>query len=143
MAVTAHPSRLRVGNPDYLIMASVGALVVLGCIAVYSSSFALGILEFGDANYFVFRQVFFGADGALLEAAVEAQAATVAQEDRPQTVRVATLAEAVQAARTMADSGDVVLLSPACTSFDAYPNFEERGVDFRRLVAQLSQEANP
>ena len=65
MAVTAHPSRLRVGNPDYLIMASVGALVVLGCIAVYSSSFALGILEFGDANYFVFRQVFFGAVGAM------------------------------------------------------------------------------
>jgi len=65
MAVTAHPSRLRVGSPDYLIMLAVGALVVLGCVAVYSSSFALGILEFGDANYFVFRQVFFGALGAM------------------------------------------------------------------------------
>jgi cell division protein FtsW len=65
MAVTAHPSRLRVGSPDYLIMLAVGVLVVLGCIAVYSSSFALGILEFGDANYFVFRQVFFGALGAM------------------------------------------------------------------------------
>src|SRR6266581_6236548 len=59
MAVTAHPSRLRVGSPDYLIVAAVAALVVLGIIAVYSSSFALGILEYGDANYFVFRQVFF------------------------------------------------------------------------------------
>jgi cell division protein FtsW len=65
MAVTAHPSRLRVGSPDYLIMATVAALVVLGCITVYSSSFALGILEFGDPNYFVFRQVFFGALGAM------------------------------------------------------------------------------
>ena len=84
--------------------------------------------------------VFFGADGPLLEAAVEAQAATVTQEDRPQTVRVATLAEAVQAARTMADSGDVVLLSPACTSFDAYANFEERGEEFRRLVREMHSE---
>jgi cell division protein FtsW len=38
-------------------------LVVLGILAVYSSSFALGLLEFGDANYFVFRQVFFALAG--------------------------------------------------------------------------------
>ena len=86
--------------------------------------------------------VFFGADGPLLEAAVEAQAATVPFEDRPQTVRVATLAEAVQAARTIADSGDVVLLSPACTSFDAYANFEERGEEFRRLVLEMQSEGD-
>ena len=49
-------------------------------------------------------------------------------------VRVATLAEAVRAARDMAGAGDVVLLSPACTSFDAYANFEERGEEFRALV---------
>jgi len=82
--------------------------------------------------------VFFGADGALLEAAVEANAASVAYEDRPATVRVATLAEAVREARRMAEAGDVVLLSPACTSFDAYRNFEERGDEFRRLVAELA-----
>jgi cell division protein FtsW len=64
MAVTAHPSRLRVGSPDYLIVATVGVLVVLGVLAVYSSSFALGLLEFGDANYFVLRQVFFAVMGA-------------------------------------------------------------------------------
>jgi cell division protein FtsW len=63
MAVTAHPSRLRVGSPDYLIVATVGVLVVLGVLAVYSSSFALGLLEFGDANYFVLRQVFFAVLG--------------------------------------------------------------------------------
>ncbi len=59
MAVTAHPARMRVGSPDYMIMAAAGVLVVMGVLAVYSSSFALGILEYGDANYFVFRQVFF------------------------------------------------------------------------------------
>jgi UDP-N-acetylmuramoylalanine--D-glutamate ligase len=85
--------------------------------------------------------VFFGADGALMEAAVEANAAYVAPEDRPQTARVATLAEAVRAARSMAEPGDVVLLSPACTSFDAYSNFEERGDEFRRLVHAMATGA--
>lgn len=70
MAVTAHPARMKVGSPDYIIMLTVGVLVVLGILAVYSSSFALGLLEFGDANYFVFRQVFFalagGAAGVVL-----------------------------------------------------------------------------
>jgi hypothetical protein len=46
MAVTAHPTRLKVGTPDYVIMFAVGALVVLGVLVVYSSSFALGLLEF-------------------------------------------------------------------------------------------------
>ena len=76
--------------------------------------------------------IFFGADGALLEAAVQANAGFAAEP--PQMLRVETLAEAVAAARAMAEPGDVVLLSPACTSFDAYRNFEERGDEFRRLV---------
>ncbi len=82
--------------------------------------------------------IFFGADGPLLEAAVEANAASVSQEERPQLVRVATLAEAVREARDMASAGDVVLLSPACTSFDAYANFEDRGEEFRRLVRGMA-----
>ena len=64
MAVTAHPARLRSGSPDYIIMLAVGVLVVIGVLAVYSSSFALGLLEFGDANYFVLRQVMFAIGGA-------------------------------------------------------------------------------
>ena len=84
--------------------------------------------------------VFFGADGPLLEAAVEANAASVPQEERPQMVRVATLAEAVREARDMAGAGDVVLLSPACTSFDAYGNFEERGEEFRHVVRTMAEE---
>ncbi len=65
MAVTAHPSRIRIGSPDYLILATVTALVVLGVLVVYSSSFALGLVEFGDANYFVLRQVLFAAMGGV------------------------------------------------------------------------------
>ncbi len=65
MAVTAHPSRIRTNNPDYIIMAVVGMLVVMGVLAVYSSSFALGLLEYGDANYFVLRQVMFAVAGGM------------------------------------------------------------------------------
>jgi UDP-N-acetylmuramoylalanine--D-glutamate ligase len=51
--------------------------------------------------------------------------------------RVGTIAGAVAAAARDAEPGEVVLLSPACASYDQYANFEERGEDFRRLVANL------
>ncbi len=44
------------------------------------------------------------------------------------------LERAVGAARAVARPGDVVLLSPACTSFDAYDDFEARGRHFKELV---------
>lgn len=55
----------------------------------------------------------------------------------PQQARVETLEEAVTAAKGFAQAGDVVLLSPGATSFDAYPNFEARGEEFRTLVRRL------
>ena len=54
-----------------------------------------------------------------------------------ESYRAGTLDDAVQMARTLARSGDVVLLSPACASFDQFENFEQRGDTFRRLVADL------
>ncbi len=52
-------------------------------------------------------------------------------------VRAGDLATAVARAAADAEPGDVVLLSPACASFDQFESFEQRGDAFRRLVEAL------
>ncbi|MFH1943031.1 MAG: UDP-N-acetylmuramoyl-L-alanine--D-glutamate ligase [bacterium] len=52
-------------------------------------------------------------------------------------VRADSLEDAVHKARLMAQSGDVVLLSPSCASFDMFHDFEDRGDQFKKLVRQL------
>jgi len=59
---------------------------------------------------------------------------------RPVT-RAASMSEAVRAAADAATVGDVVLLSPACASFDWYRSYGERGDDFVRVVAALREIA--
>ena len=48
--------------------------------------------------------------------------------------KVDSLKNAVKKAKEIAESGDYILFSPACASFDLYKNFEERGEDFKKLV---------
>jgi UDP-N-acetylmuramoylalanine--D-glutamate ligase len=52
--------------------------------------------------------------------------------------RAATLREAVEKAHRLARPGDVVLLSPACASFDMFRNFEDRGDQFKSLVREVA-----
>jgi UDP-N-acetylmuramoylalanine--D-glutamate ligase len=59
---------------------------------------------------------------------------------RPVT-RAASMADAVRAASDAATVGDVVLLSPACASFDWYRSYGERGDDFARVVGALREAA--
>lgn len=54
-------------------------------------------------------------------------------------VKVDNLAQAVQKAYELAEPGDVVLLSPACTSFDMFKNFEQRGDYFIEAVHRLKK----
>ena len=55
----------------------------------------------------------------------------------PEIIRVSDIPEAVKTAKCIAQTGDIISLSPACASFDCYPNFEERGKHFKKLVKEL------
>lgn len=75
--------------------------------------------------------VCFGDAGTRMEGAARAACGA----DGPEVVRAERLADAFAAAVARARPGDVVLLSPACSSFDEFSDFEERGRAFKSLVA--------
>lgn len=55
----------------------------------------------------------------------------------PEIVDLKDLRQAVQACNYYAEEGDVVLLSPACASFDLFDNYEDRGRQFKKMVREL------
>ena len=59
------------------------------------------------------------------------------QENLLPVYQVSDLQEAVHTAGSIAEDGDIVILSPACASFDRFRNFEERGNLFRQYVMEL------
>jgi UDP-N-acetylmuramoylalanine--D-glutamate ligase len=75
---------------------------------------------------------------AIGEAAPEV---TAAFDGACTVVQAPTMTEAVGLAAAMAHSGDVVVLSPACASFDWYTSYGARGDDFARCVRDLTEAA--
>jgi UDP-N-acetylmuramoylalanine--D-glutamate ligase len=61
--------------------------------------------------------------------------------DSAEIVHAETLDAAVKTIAATAAAGDIVLLAPACASFDQFQNYEERGRIFKQLVRALAEEA--
>ncbi len=79
--------------------------------------------------------ILMGVTADKIEAAV-----TAAKNYDPAKLRIlraSSMEEAVSLARREAQKGDIVTLSPACASFDWYPNFEARGRHYKDLVKEL------
>jgi len=81
--------------------------------------------------------VVFGEMASLIERAVEERVSIRKAGALTSTHRATTLAEAVRRAAQVARPGDVVLLSPGGTSFDAFVDFAERGEKFQEYVRAL------
>ena len=62
-------------------------------------------------------------------------------DDSAEVVHAETLEVAVKRIASTATAGDIVLLAPACASFDQFQNYEERGRVFKQLVRALAEEA--
>jgi len=73
------------------------------------------------------------------EAGPEIACAFQATETEP--MLATSLAEAVKKARSIARPGDVILLSPACASFDEFANYRERGRAFKTLVVSAGGDS--
>mgnify|MGYP000875944166 CR=1 FL=1 len=77
--------------------------------------------------------ILIGRDAPLLKAVLERVGVPL--------IDVASMPEAVRAARQHAHAGDAVLMSPACASFDMFRNYEHRAEVFRAAVRELADEA--
>lgn len=113
-------------EPVVLLLGGREKQLPLETLATLVTQRCRGVICFGEA-----RDVFAGGMRAAGVQVVES---------------VATVEDAVCAARKLAQPGDVVLLAPAGTSFDAYPNFEARGEAFRtrvRAIAGFKPEVQP
>lgn len=89
--------------------------------------------------YKVRQLILFGEAAPLIEEeAHKVWSASPACEQKPSLVRCQTMEEATQLAARLASPGDIVLLAPGGTSFDAFRDYAERGNRFKEIVRQLN-----
>lgn len=124
-AVDRPAERVRAHAPDYVLLTAVVTLLAVGLIAVYSSSYALGVVQFDDANHFVKRQAFWAVVG------LAGMAVTMRIDYR----RWITLSPLLM---VLAIGGLVLALVPG---FAVEQNGASRWVGFGPLVGQPSEFA--
>lgn len=93
----------------------------------------------GKAILSVSRKIIYcGANADLIDEVLKREAPLVGVDyDTLQIVRCENYADAIKTAREWAEPGEIVVLSPAGTSYDQFRHFEERGNLFKQLVQQL------
>jgi UDP-N-acetylmuramoylalanine--D-glutamate ligase len=117
-------------NPDAAIKAveaMVSPTLVIGGGYDKESSYDEWIASFGDKVKCL----------VLLGATAEKIQAVAKKQGFDNVVMVSSLQEAVQECAKRAGAGDAVLLSPACASWDMFPNYEVRGKLFKQYVNEL------
>jgi len=113
-----------------------GALAALASFTRPLVLIAGGKSKGGDFGSLAAEAAARGVRAAVLYGAARDELA-VAFEGQVPYERAEDIAGALAAAARLAEVGDVVLLSPACTSWDQYRDFEERGEVFRSLVLRM------
>ena len=88
-------------------------------------------------SYVQLAAAFGDADRAYIIGSAAGEIAAALDEAGVSFVLSGDLATALADAASVASAGDVVLLSPACASFDQFASYEERGQEFRKLVQKL------
>lgn len=81
--------------------------------------------------------VLIGQTAPMIEKALKDETKRRGKGENIPVIKCRTLEEAVNVAYSNADKGDIVILSPASTSFDMFKNFEERGKKFKEIVNAL------
>lgn len=82
--------------------------------------------------------ILIGATSDKIQEALDAEINKTGNGKDIEVIRATSYEYAVNTARSKAHDGDVVLLSPASTSFDMFRNFEERGNLFKKIVNELN-----
>lgn len=82
--------------------------------------------------------ILIGATSDKIQEALDAEINKTGNGKNIEVIRATSYENAVNTARSKAHDGDVVLLSPASTSFDMFRNFEERGNLFKKIVNELN-----